>query len=68
MQKFTTLYSLSEDTAINNIAEIIHEIYGHRPTSMKLILTASIDEVATVHVEYDGYVLNRNLNGGEHDE
>ena len=61
-------YYLPEDVAINNVANIIHEIYTHRPTSIVLTLKASVDAVATVHVEYDAHVFERKLNEGKEKE
>lgn len=54
-------FLLHEDTAINEMADIIHEIYRHDPKKLRIVLTGAVDEVPTVHVEYDANVLTKQI-------
>ncbi len=53
------LFLLKEAEAIDQMAEIIHEIYQHNPKFISIILEAGINQVPTIHVEYDANVITK---------
>lgn len=58
-------YILTRENAIKAVNKVINEIYDHRPQKMTVILTAGVDEIPMIHVEYDALVYNAILREGE---
>ena len=48
-------FYLTEEHAIEVLTEAVHEAWSHNPTKMRILLEGSVDELPTLHVEYDSY-------------
>lgn len=50
-------FILTEEMAKEAMNDIIHEIWSHYPKEVEIRLQAAVDEVPTIHVEYDTNVI-----------
>jgi len=53
------MFFLTEKNAIKAMTEVIKEIYKHKPTSLRIVLEGSVDDIPTIHVEYDTFVYDK---------